>query len=102
MYPGSFLEQWCFVPKDCSYGLPNVYSKNPLKGAKVKACSINAGQRRFAMLSFKETKKLAKSLKIDLGTLVAWSYPTYVWPMFVGSYFGLIADDWNEDDAYES
>jgi len=102
MFPGSFTEQWCFVSSKCKYGFHNTWSKTPFEGARYKACTINTGQRRFGMLSFKETKKLAKQNKIDLGTLVAWSYPSYTWPLFIGSYFGLIADDWNENDKYES
>mmetsp|Transcript_17444 Transcript_17444/g.38466 ORF Transcript_17444/g.38466 Transcript_17444/m.38466 type:complete len:228 (+) Transcript_17444:100-783(+) len=101
MYSGAFLEQWCFVSSKCSYGLPNAWSTTPFEGAKYKACPINDGQRRFAMLPFKEIKKLAKQNGIDLQLLVRWSYPSYVWPMFLGSYIGLVDDNWDEDAAYE-
>jgi len=101
MYSGAFLEQWCFVSSKCSYGLPNAWSTTPFEGAKYKACPINDGQRRFAMLPFKEIKKLAKQNGIDLQLLVRWSYPSYVWPMFLGSYIGLVDDNWDENAIYD-
>jgi len=95
-YPGGFLEQWCFVSSECTYGLPNMWSTNPFEGAKYKQCSINEGQYRFATVPYKQLKHLAKKQGIDEVTLAMWSYPPYAMPTWFMSQLGLFYDDWEE------